>query len=73
MTPDSTFERKGVKISFREYYKQVYNEDIRHRDQPLILAESATERRQKRKNIALTAQEEPDIYLIPELCTLTGM
>lgn len=72
MTPDSTFLRKGEPITFRQYFKEVYNEDIRHRDQPLLLAESATERRQKRQGIPLTQQSQ-DIFLIPELCFLTGM
>lgn len=74
MTPESTFSCKGKETSFREYYKQVYAEEIRHRDQPLLLAESSTERRQKRKGLQdASTKEDQKIFLIPELCIVTGM
>lgn len=59
-TPSDTFTKKdGTEISFGEYYKQQYQLDIRDRNQPLLV--SKNER---------TGNE---IYLIPELCEMTGL
>lgn len=63
--PSSTFEKKGVSISFVDYYKQQYNITIRDPDQPLL--QVMPDARQRRGGDA-----QP-ILLIPELCFLTGL
>lgn len=56
----------GEEISFKDYYKKVYNIEIKDLQQPLI------QYRPKRKK-ALEIQEEKVVVLIPELCRMTGL
>ncbi|KAK5574765.1 hypothetical protein RB653_010018 [Dictyostelium firmibasis] len=58
-TPNSKFSTDKGDISFLEYYKITYGKDIRTLDQPLLVSRS------KGKN--------NDVFLIPELCNLTGI
>ena len=65
MTPQSLFEiKKGrderTKTSFLEYYVEKYNTKIKDKTQPLL-------KHIDKKNPSFT------IYLVPELCTLTGL
>lgn len=63
LTPRDSFVKKnGDKISYEKYYATVYNKTIREHDQPLLVHKA------RRKG-----QEDEKIYLIPELCTMTGM
>ena len=59
---DSTFKlRDGTETSFREYYKQRYNIDLQGKGRGLLVYE------QRGKHV-----QDP-IYLIPDLCNLTGV
>lgn len=59
-TPEHEFEKKGgVMISFKDYYKQQYEIDIKDLSQPLL-----TSKDRRTNNL---------IYFIPELCEMTGL
>lgn len=63
-TPASEFAKEdGTSISYMEYYKQRYNISIKDARQPLI----EVLEKSRKKN------EEKILYLIPELCVLTGL
>lgn len=63
LNPRSTFEKRtGESISYIDYYASAHNINIKDFDQPLLL------HRSRRK----TAEDQV-IYLIPELCNMTGM
>ncbi|EGR31382.1 PIWI domain protein [Ichthyophthirius multifiliis] len=66
-SPQSLFYHKknNTKISFENYYFQTYQIKIKDKKQPLLL--SKRKRKQGDKVII------DDIYLIPELCFMTGM
>ncbi|XP_077135461.1 piwi-like protein 1 isoform X2 [Ranitomeya variabilis] len=65
MTPASTFKKAdGSEISFVDYYKNQYNEQVEDMSQPLIVN---IPRRPK------PGAENGAIVLVPELCNLTGL
>jgi aubergine-like protein len=35
--PQSTFDKNGEKVTFKEYFKKAYNVSIKDNDQPLII------------------------------------
>jgi aubergine-like protein len=59
MSPDSTFEKDGKPVSYKEYYATRYKETINDSNQPLLINKD-----RKTGN---------EIALIPELCQLTGL
>jgi aubergine-like protein len=62
LNPRSTFtKRTGDEMSYCAYYAQTYNKTISEMDQPLLL------HRHRRRGA-----EDQIIYLIPELCSMTG-
>ncbi|XP_048752927.1 piwi-like protein 1 isoform X2 [Ostrea edulis] len=64
--PDFSFKlRNDVSITLAEYYKKNYNITVTDMNQPLLVS------RPKKKDIRM-GRTEP-IYLLPELCTLTGL
>ncbi|XP_041347966.1 piwi-like protein 1 isoform X1 [Gigantopelta aegis] len=64
--PKDTFKmRDGSDISYKDYYKQHYNITITDDEQPLLVSKPSKSE-QKR------GHKDP-IYLLPELCTLTGL
>ncbi|XP_054155822.1 piwi-like protein 1 [Oppia nitens] len=63
--PTTLFKFKTNEMPIHEYYKQHYNIEIRDLRQPLIVG-LPTERQQR-------AGTEGPIYLIPELCRMTGL
>lgn len=64
--PTSTFKlRNGDEISYQDYYKKSYSIDIGDLNQPLLIS------RPKKKDIKVGRTES--IYLLPELCCLTGL
>lgn len=65
VTPCSTFPMKGENVSYIDYYQKKYNETIRNRNQPMIVHKS--------KLRELRAGQSEIIYLVPELCYLTGL
>ena len=56
-TPNSTFNDANGAISYMDYYRRRWNITIRHADQPLLVATLKNDR----------------VYLIPELCLMTGI
>lgn len=64
-TPMSTFKRGDREVSYIDYYRDRYQLTINDPNQPLLV--SKTKARERRGG----APEE--IYLVPELCKLTGM
>jgi aubergine-like protein len=59
MSPSTTFDKNGTQVSYAEYYKTRYNENIKDPNQPLLINKD-----RKTGN---------EIALIPELCQLTGL
>lgn len=59
MSPATTFDKQGTQVSYAEYYKTRYNEDIKDPNQPLLINKD-----RKTGN---------EVALIPELCQLTGL
>ncbi|RWS02027.1 piwi-like protein 1 [Dinothrombium tinctorium] len=57
--------REGDTISYKDYYKEQYNITIKDERQPLIIC--ATNARQSRAGLS------SKVYLVPELCFLTGL
>uniref|UniRef100_A0A224YKC6 Aubergine n=1 Tax=Rhipicephalus zambeziensis TaxID=60191 RepID=A0A224YKC6_9ACAR len=63
--PLSTFESKEGSKSYMDYYREQYEKCIRDMQQPLLVC------RPKEKDIR--AGRTDNVYLIPELCVLTGL
>jgi aubergine-like protein len=62
----SRFERSDKStVSYVEYYKEHYQIDIRDKAQPMLVS-------MPKKSDIRRGQTKP-IYLVPELCTLTGL
>ncbi|XP_076435020.1 piwi-like protein 1 [Babylonia areolata] len=59
------FERNNNMISFVNYYLSHYNLEIHDLKQPMLVT------RAKKKD--LRGGENPNIYLVPELCFITGL
>jgi len=59
MSPATTFDKNGEQVSYAEYYKTRYNENISDPNQPLLINKD-----RKTGN---------EVALIPELCQLTGL
>ncbi|XP_046398366.1 piwi-like protein Siwi [Ischnura elegans] len=64
-TPMSTFSKGGENITYMKYYQERYGIKIHDPKQPLLL--TRTKARDRR------AGAPEHIYLIPELCRLTGL
>ena len=61
MNPNSTFrKRNGQELSFAQYYLENYNRTLSTLNQPLLVHK-------------YRSKQEEIIYLIPELCTMTGV
>uniref|UniRef100_A0A2S2NF98 Protein piwi n=1 Tax=Schizaphis graminum TaxID=13262 RepID=A0A2S2NF98_SCHGA len=62
----STFLKKdGSSISYIDYYKQRYNINISSQRQPMLISK-------KKKSFRIEGEETELVYLVPELCTMTG-
>ncbi|KAK4886012.1 hypothetical protein RN001_002283 [Aquatica leii] len=65
-TPGSSFSKKdGTSITYAQYFKDRYNLRITVMDQPMLI--SRAKAREIRAGMAET------IYLVPELCRMTGL
>lgn len=64
-SPDSTFDMKGKKTSYREYYETKYGVKIKDSRQPMLI--SRPKARDERGG------RDTPIYLVPELCRMTGI
>lgn len=59
-TVNDEFEKKDeTKISFKDYFKQQYSISIKDHNQPMLMCKDA--------------KTNKDIYLVPELCEMTGL
>ncbi|KAF8763346.1 Piwi-like protein 1 like protein [Argiope bruennichi] len=67
LNPTSTFESKEGPRTYLKYYKQQYDINIQDLKQPLLLCKS------KEKEIRGGASVSKAIYLVPELCCMTGL
>ncbi|KAL4105103.1 hypothetical protein QTP88_020376 [Uroleucon formosanum] len=68
LNPLSTFERNGVEVTYKDYYKKMYDIEIRNLQQPMLITK-AKKRDMNRKN----ADNSSICCLVPELCNLTGL
>nr|AAM96947.1 macronuclear development protein 1 [Stylonychia lemnae] len=59
MSPETTFDKSGTQVSYKDYYKTRYNESVNEPNQPLLINKD-----RKTGN---------EIALIPELCQVTGL
>nr|AAQ74967.1 Twi2p [Tetrahymena thermophila] len=68
-TPSSTFlnSKTNTQISFAQYYKERYNIQIRDMRQPLLV------HKRKYREANTNIQKVEEVYLIPEICNMTGM
>lgn len=64
--PMDEFEKKGVKVSIKNYYKTQYNIEIRDAKQPLIVCRPSV--KERRRELV-----SGSILLVPELCVMTGL
>ncbi|XP_050431012.1 piwi-like protein Siwi [Adelges cooleyi] len=66
--PSSTFPKKdGTKMSYNQYYKEKWNVQIRGGRQPMLISKN------KKKSVRQFGVEESLVYLVPELCVMTGL
>lgn len=66
VTPKSTFNRSdGTSISYIQYYRERYNLKISDDGQPMLVSRA--------KQRELRAGMAEIIYLVPELCRMTGI
>jgi len=64
--PSDTFEKSdGSKISFKEYYEQVYEKPVKDPQQPLLISQPKEKDRKR-------GMSGP-ILLLPEFCVITGL
>ncbi|KAL4470488.1 hypothetical protein ABPG74_012099 [Tetrahymena malaccensis] len=68
-TPLSTFlnKRTNIQITFAQYYKERYGIQIRNMSQPLLV------HKRKYREANTNIQKIEEVYLIPEICNMTGM
>ena len=69
---DSTFHlrKEDRHITYLEYYQTRYQLKIRYLNQPLLVSRPSNREKNRCDNLGI--QAEP-IYLIPELCGMTGL
>jgi aubergine-like protein len=71
LTPKSTFKiATGEEISYVDYYKKNYSKTISDLNQPLLLNKS--KKKKFKGGQRGGSKEEEIIYLVPELCCMTG-
>ncbi|XP_029341152.1 piwi-like protein Siwi [Acyrthosiphon pisum] len=65
--PTSEFSKKdGSKITYIQYYKENWNLTIRTTRQPMLISKN-------KRSIRRFGEEDTLIYLVPELCVMTGL
>ncbi|GFY37292.1 piwi-like protein 1 [Trichonephila inaurata madagascariensis] len=67
LNPTKTFESREGPLTYLDYYKKQYDITIQDLNQPLLLCRS------KEKEIRGGASVSKTVYLIPELCCMTGI
>ncbi|KAF0765863.1 piwi-like protein Siwi, partial [Aphis craccivora] len=64
---NSTFLKKdGSSISYIDYYRNKYGIHISNQRQPMLISK-------KKKSLRIEGEETELVYLVPELCTMTGL
>ncbi|XP_027854008.2 piwi-like protein Siwi [Aphis gossypii] len=64
---NSTFLKKdGSSISYIDYYKNRYGINISNQKQPMLISK-------KKKSFRIEGEETELVYLVPELCSMTGL
>jgi aubergine-like protein len=63
--PTDTFEVKGEKVTFKDYFKNNYGLDVKDLKQPLLVSKP----RDKDKRRGMSG----NILLLPEFCSITGL
>ena len=72
--PTSTFDKNGSPITYQRYFGETYGLTITDLEQPLLLHRAKPREQRARKQEGQTAKPEiEEIYLVPELCYLTGL
>jgi len=70
LSPNSTFKKStGESVSYVQYYKDNYNKVIKDVGQPLLIHKSKKKFKGGQRG---GEKEEETIYLVPELCCMTG-
>ncbi|XP_060846985.1 piwi-like protein Siwi [Rhopalosiphum padi] len=65
--PNSEFSKKdGTKMTYMQYYKEKWNMTIRGGRQPMLISKN-------KKSIRRFGVEDTLVYLVPELCIMTGI
>ncbi|XP_001949497.1 piwi-like protein Siwi [Acyrthosiphon pisum] len=65
--PTSEFSKKdGSKMTYIQYYKEKWNLTIRTARQPMLISKN-------KRSIRRFGEEDTLIYLVPELCLMTGI
>ncbi|CAI6359066.1 unnamed protein product [Macrosiphum euphorbiae] len=65
--PTSQFSKKdGTKMTYIQYYKEKWNLTIRTAKQPMLISKN-------KRSILKFGEEDTLIYLVPELCVMTGI
>ncbi|XP_015367176.1 PREDICTED: protein argonaute-3-like [Diuraphis noxia] len=68
MNPLSTFDQNGVEVTYKDYYKKMYDVEIKNLQQPMLITKP------KKKDINSKKVNDLGICcLVPELCNLTGL
>lgn len=63
----STFQKKdGSRISYIDYYRVKHKINLSNHQQPMLVSK-------KKKSFKIEGDESELVYLVPELCTLTGL
>jgi len=66
--------QEGMKtVTIYNYYQQQYRQTIKHKDQPLLIAERKVKDKKLLKNEEDKNKIEDLIYLVPELVLITGI
>ncbi|XP_055301772.1 protein piwi-like [Sitodiplosis mosellana] len=65
ITPLSTFSRKNVDVTIKQYYSEKYHIEIRDDSQPLLISQPRAK--------DLRGGEQKPAWLVPELCRITGL
>ena len=69
MKPADSFDKRGVPITFVDYYRVQYNIRIKVANQPLLVSKPKLSAKDK----AMGKKEPGFILLVPELCAVTGL
>lgn len=64
--PTHEFEKRGIKVTIKDYYKTQHNIEIRDAKQPLIVCRPSI---RDRRGVSPSSP----ILLVPELCAMTGL